>query len=767
MTEEEKNNSPAIHRSPSGSDFHHLTAYSNIPHSSASTSARGSNSNIPQNPAPPSDTDTEGPSSRKATSVVHYVEDIRKTKIGNFRPALYRVGARTDAEPKEVAVDIIFVPEANQNPYTAWQDSKKDKFWPEFVGNQLHNCRVWSYGYHGDYSDEGPISTAATILINSYAAQRRIDTAAGVKGLSSTHPRVIFIAVGFGGVLVKKVLLDCLNSRRPETCSFWSCCTGIVFIETPHLAHQKMLRRFARGTRFYPKCVRKRLQFNPQALLEDTESINEKFLRKLPLMPATLCITNQIRVSILRLDKANGTLLSRREPGDNHPVHERSRMWHKCISDRDGVFTQIKDKLEAWKEAEPRTKPSHPSLDNTKDAVRLLSLDGGGVRGLCSLLILERIMREIERIEIEQDPGSRHRVRIPADYFDLAGGTSTGGLICIMLFRLRMDIQSAIVEYKRLSPEIFRQSRARFIGGNIAKAAVGKPWFKGRRLKRGVRRIVNERLPYDEKDRLGDNVSEATLKSELPEIQEGTCKTFVVALKREDRSAVLLRSYTAPSENDAEFNDCKIWQAARATSAAPFYFPTAKIGETRFWDGGLAHNNPIQRVWDEGGRLFPDNQTACIVSLGTGCQTRRPKKTFLPIIGKGKSIMKNLTEVERVNDEFEEGMITKNKPFYRFNPSTGEDEIGLAEYKRLGDLETYTKTYLEDPDEKQKIHECARRLVRIQPQVPADEEVASKAEAVTSENETTPGNLGSTKILGFRRKMRNRIGNYFRNSDVA
>ena len=55
---------------------------------------------------------------------------------------------------------------------------------------------------------------------------------------------------------------------------------------------------------------------------------------------------------------------------------------------------------------------------------------------------------------------------------------------------------------------------------------MGKPWFEGRRLKQAVKRIVNERLPYDEKDRLGDNVSEATLKSELPEIQEGTCKTY-------------------------------------------------------------------------------------------------------------------------------------------------------------------------------------------------------------------------------------------------
>jgi patatin-like phospholipase/acyl hydrolase len=56
-------------------------------------------------------------------------------------------------------------------------------------------------------------------------------------------------------------------------------------------------------------------------------------------------------------------------------------------------------------------------------------IDGGGVRGLSSLLVLERIMREITRLEIEADPSpeSRRRVRIPADYFDLAGGTSTGG----------------------------------------------------------------------------------------------------------------------------------------------------------------------------------------------------------------------------------------------------------------------------------------------------------------------------------------------------
>lgn len=63
---------------------------------------------------------------------------------------------------------------------------------------------------------------------------------------------------------------------------------------------------------------------------------------------------------------------------------------------------------------------------------RLLSLDGGGVRGLSSLLILREIMEELgRRKELQRPP-------MPCEYFDLIGGTSTGGLIAIMLGRLRM-----------------------------------------------------------------------------------------------------------------------------------------------------------------------------------------------------------------------------------------------------------------------------------------------------------------------------------------
>jgi Patatin-like phospholipase len=63
---------------------------------------------------------------------------------------------------------------------------------------------------------------------------------------------------------------------------------------------------------------------------------------------------------------------------------------------------------------------------------RIVSLDGGGVRGISALVILEEIMKEVRRRENLKD------VPLPCDYFDLIGGTSTGGLIAIMLGRLRM-----------------------------------------------------------------------------------------------------------------------------------------------------------------------------------------------------------------------------------------------------------------------------------------------------------------------------------------
>jgi patatin-like phospholipase/acyl hydrolase len=64
--------------------------------------------------------------------------------------------------------------------------------------------------------------------------------------------------------------------------------------------------------------------------------------------------------------------------------------------------------------------------------LKILSLDGGGVRGIATLYLLRGLMHQIA-LSTDQNPESLR----PCDYFDLIAGTSTGGLIAIMLGRLR------------------------------------------------------------------------------------------------------------------------------------------------------------------------------------------------------------------------------------------------------------------------------------------------------------------------------------------
>jgi patatin-like phospholipase/acyl hydrolase len=71
-----------------------------------------------------------------------------------------------------------------------------------------------------------------------------------------------------------------------------------------------------------------------------------------------------------------------------------------------------------------------------------------------------------------------------------------------------------------------------------------------------------------------------------------------------------------------EYN-CKIWEAARATTAAPTFFRRIKIGPKgsaiEYEDAGLGYNNPIKQVIAERARVFGNvSEVDCIVSIGTG-----------------------------------------------------------------------------------------------------------------------------------------------------
>jgi patatin-like phospholipase/acyl hydrolase len=123
------------------------------------------------------------------------------------------------------------------------------------------------------------------------------------------------------------------------------------------------------------------------------------------------------------------------------------------------------------------------------DQIRLLALDGGGIRGLSSLMILQQLMMTIDA---ESPPK-------PCEYFDMIGGTSTGGIIAIMLGRLQMTVDDCINAYTSLSDKVFEKSGHRVtINGQI------RGRFDAAKLERTLKQVLVDR-GFDEDALLKDS----------------------------------------------------------------------------------------------------------------------------------------------------------------------------------------------------------------------------------------------------------------------
>ncbi|KAJ4376819.1 hypothetical protein N0V86_006937 [Didymella sp. IMI 355093] len=163
----------------------------------------------------------------------------------------------------------------------------------------------------------------------------------------------------------------------------------------------------------------------------------------------------------------------------------------------------------------PATK--HPN------GLRLLALDGGGVRGIVALVMLEELM---QRVKIKK---GLKEVPRPVDYFELAGGTSTGGIIGIMLFRLRMTVKDTIDEYFTIGKNVFSPKIYGWDIGSVlpvkwasvinnSKNVVQDSRFDDADLKKAINNVV-AKFGLDEIDR--------TLKGEAPLLHPGAGRAYV------------------------------------------------------------------------------------------------------------------------------------------------------------------------------------------------------------------------------------------------
>jgi hypothetical protein len=101
------------------------------------------------------------------------------------------------------------------------------------------------------------------------------------------------------------------------------------------------------------------------------------------------------------------------------------------------------------------------------------------------LIIIQELMHRTF-VELEGYAPKRGQIPKPADYFDLIVGTGTGGLIALMLGRLRLDLETCKELYVRLTRLVFETDKT------IAGIPYRSTLFKASKLEEAIREAVRE-----------------------------------------------------------------------------------------------------------------------------------------------------------------------------------------------------------------------------------------------------------------------------------
>lgn len=248
-----------------------------------------------------------------------------------------------------------------------------------------------------------------------------------------------------------------------------------------------------------------------------------------------------------------------------------------------------------------------------KKKVAILSIDGGGIRGIIPGVILDYIESELRRIEGDQ-------VRI-SDYFDLIAGTSTGGILTGLY----------------LLPDPKNGTRPKYTAGE----AVDLYFLNGPR-------IFNLKI-WQKIESLGGLSDEKYDASEFEKalnayFGEGLLSSLlkpclITAYDIEKRKAIF---FTSKEAAESTLKDFWMRDVVRATASAPTYFEPpliySKAGTAyALIDGGVFANNPALCAYAEARKMNfngvgkaanPCVEDMLLISLGTGTGSMAKKQPY-------------------------------------------------------------------------------------------------------------------------------------------
>jgi hypothetical protein len=215
--------------------------------------------------------------------------------------------------------------------------------------------------------------------------------------------------------------------------------------------------------------------------------------------------------------------------------------------------------------------------------VRVLAIDGGGIRGLIPALVLTEIERRSQRRVFE--------------LFDLIAGTSTGGILaCALCAPDPLPALEVVKLYEEEGPEIFSialAQRIRSAGGLLDEK------YDSAALDRALERFLADKR-----------------------LSEAQPNLIVPAYDTAEPGPYFFKSRKA--RETPETDDFSLSLVARATSAAPTYFEPLEAGPRSLVDGGVFAVNPAMSAFAEVARHDPEAQSEVVLlSLGTGQRTRK------------------------------------------------------------------------------------------------------------------------------------------------
>lgn len=239
--------------------------------------------------------------------------------------------------------------------------------------------------------------------------------------------------------------------------------------------------------------------------------------------------------------------------------------------------------------------------------IRILTLDGGGIRGIVELEILRLIQMHLGQTPLQE-------------FFDLIVGTSTGGIIALGIGVEGWSIDRCIEEFSSLCDQAFTPRKGHGIWG-LAHMIQGHHGsiYRTQPLQEALRQVFTENSLF------GGPRFEANQTSKVAVVTTSAAGLQPIVLSNYNRICghEEKRSYLFQRPEKPE-PELRVWEAARATSAAPTYYkpfphePSKQV----YIDGGLWHNNPVviadlerKLIWPDEAHLPPD----ILLSIGSGC----------------------------------------------------------------------------------------------------------------------------------------------------